>query len=107
MLARLADPAIVGHVDNGETDAGFYCAYGLAVQLLPSATAGCRDDLFGSGRAMLGHAGDAYGLRSGLWVDPARGVGIAFFAIGNGEDPPRGRSAYRAIEERLAARLAR
>jgi CubicO group peptidase (beta-lactamase class C family) len=63
------------------------------------------DDLFGAGRAVFGHAGDAYGVRSGLWVDPATGTGIAFFATGNGDDPPRGRSAYRAIEERLAAHL--
>jgi CubicO group peptidase (beta-lactamase class C family) len=92
---------------NGETEGGFYCAYGLAVQSLPVAVPGCRDDLF-SGRAMLGHAGDAYGLRSGLWIDARTGKGIAFFATGNGEDPPRGRrSAYRAIEEDLAARLRR
>jgi CubicO group peptidase (beta-lactamase class C family) len=92
---------------NGETESGFYCAYGLAVQALPVALPGCRDDLFG-GRVMIGHAGDAYGLRSGLWVDVTTGTGIAFFATGNGEDPPRGqRSAYRAIEEELAARLRR
>ncbi len=92
---------------NGETDSGFYCAYGLAVQSLPVAAPGCRDDLFGDGRAVSGHAGDAYGVRSGLWIDAGRGVGIAYFATGNGEDPPRGRSAYRAIEERLAGRLGR
>jgi CubicO group peptidase (beta-lactamase class C family) len=63
--------------------------------------------LFGHGRAMIGHAGDAYGLRSGLWVDPARGVGIAYFATGNGDDPPRGRTAFRAIEEQLAGHLGR
>jgi CubicO group peptidase (beta-lactamase class C family) len=92
---------------NGEIEGGFYCAYGLAVQSLPIAAPGCRDDLFG-GRAMIGHAGDAYGLRSGLWIDARTGKGIAFFATGNGEDPPRGRhSAYRAIEEALAARLRR
>jgi CubicO group peptidase (beta-lactamase class C family) len=92
---------------NGETERGFYCGYGLAVQIVPNATAGCRDDLFGDGRRMLGHAGDAYGVRSGLWIDPAQGVGIAYFATGNGADPPRGRSAYRAIEENLARRLRR
>lgn len=92
---------------NGEIESGFYCAYGLAVQSLPNSAQGCNDDLFGGGRAMIGHAGDAYGVRSGLWIDPARGVGIAFFATGNGEDPPRGRSAYRAIEERLARHLGR
>jgi len=93
---------------NGATEEGFYCSYGLAVQFLPVAREGCRDDLFGGGRAMWGHAGDAYGLRSGLWIDPRRRIGIAFFATGNGGDPPRGaRSAYRAIEEELAAHLRR
>ncbi len=91
---------------NGDTQEGFYCAYGLASQSLPVTQAGCRDDLF-AGRAMVGHAGDAYGLRSGFWVDRERGVGIAYFATNNGADPPRGRSAYRAIEEWLAGRLRR
>ena len=106
-LAALTAPQWTFDGSNGETDGGFYCAYGLAVQILPTATPSCRDNLFGGRRTMVGHAGDAYGLRSGLWVDRERGVGIAFFATGNGEDPSRGRSAYRAIEERLAARLAR
>ncbi len=89
---------------NGDTESGFYCAYGLAVQILPVAQSGCRDDLFGDGRPRLGHAGDAYGVRSGLWFDPRRGEGIAYFATGNGDDPPRGRTAYRRVEERLAQR---
>ncbi|WP_324750467.1 serine hydrolase domain-containing protein [Sphingomonas sp. LY54] len=93
---------------NGATESGFYCAYGLAVQKLPVRdVAGCRDDLFADGRAVSGHAGDAYGVRSGLWIDPERGEGIAYLSANNGEDPPRGRSAYRAIEEWLAARLSR
>jgi len=92
---------------NGETEGGFYCAYGLAVQIIPTAVQGCRDGLFGTERAMLGHAGDAYGVRSGLWIDQARGIGIAYFATGNGDDPPQGRSAYRTIEEQLAANLGR
>jgi CubicO group peptidase (beta-lactamase class C family) len=91
---------------NGDTERGFYCAYGLAVQKLPVRdVTGCRDDLLGDGRAVSGHAGDAYGVRSGLWIDPERGEGIAYLSANNGEDPPRGRSAYRAIEEWLAARL--
>jgi len=104
-ISSLVTPAWRFDGANGETDNGFYCAYGLAVQVLPVDAEGCRDDLFEGRRAMTGHAGDAYGLRSGLWIDPARGVGIAFFATGNGEDPPRGRSAYRTIEEVLAANL--
>jgi CubicO group peptidase (beta-lactamase class C family) len=89
---------------NGETEEGFYCAYGLAVQV----TAQCAsDDLFGDRRPRTGHAGDAYGLRSGLWIDPATGRGIAFFATGLGDSPPKGRSSYRAVEEWLAAKLRR
>jgi CubicO group peptidase (beta-lactamase class C family) len=92
---------------NGDTESGFYCAYGLATQSLPVARPGCSDDLFGNGRSVVGHAGDAYGVRSGLWIDPATGTGIAYFATGNGDEPPRGRSAYRAIEEALARHLRR
>lgn len=88
---------------NGVTDDGFYCAYGLGIQLLPSAA--CRDDLFGDGRLMIGHAGAAYRVRSGLWVDPKAGVGIAFFAANNGKEPPFGRTAFRAVEEWLAGKL--
>jgi len=90
---------------NGDTEADFYCGYGLAVQIL--AQCAPKDDPFGDGRPRLGHAGDAYGLRSGLWIDRARGTGIAYFATGLGDDPPRGRSSYRQIEEWLAAKARR
>ena len=87
---------------NGDTEGSFYCGYGLAVQILAQCIP--KDDPFGDGKPRLGHAGDAYGLRSGLWIDPATGRGIAYFATGLGDDPARGRSAYRAIEEWLAAK---
>ncbi|HEX8262119.1 MAG TPA: serine hydrolase domain-containing protein [Allosphingosinicella sp.] len=87
---------------NGDTEGGFYCGYGLAVQIL--AQCAPKDDPFGDGKPRLGHAGDAYGLRSGLWIDANGGRGIAYFATALGDDPPRGRSAYRAIEEWLAAK---
>ena len=107
-MRTLTTPVWTYDGSNGETDGGFYCSYGLAVQFLPVAREGCRDDLFGRGRRMWGHAGDAYGLRAGFWLDPERRTGIAFFATTNGDDPPRGsRSAYRAIEEELAGRLRR
>jgi len=92
---------------NGVTENGFYCVYGLAVQQVAFEAEGCNDDLAGSGRVLTGHAGDAYGVRSGLWVDPATGTGIAFFATGNGDTPPRGRSAYTTIEEQLVRHLPR
>ncbi|HEY0112431.1 MAG TPA: serine hydrolase domain-containing protein [Allosphingosinicella sp.] len=87
---------------NGATEENFYCGYGLATQL----TAQCspHDDPFGDGKARVGHAGEAYGLRSAFWIDRKRGTGIAYFATGLGPDPAKGRSAYRAVEEWLAAR---
>ena len=87
---------------NGDSERNFYCGYGLAMQIL--ARCAPSDDPFGDGKPRPGHAGDAYGLRSGLWIDPATGRGIAYFATGLGDDPPRGRSSYRAMEEWLAAK---
>jgi CubicO group peptidase (beta-lactamase class C family) len=84
---------------NGSTEEGFYCTYGLATQTIPTRVRGCDDDPVGDGLVRQGHAGDAYGLRSGLWLDRARGTGVAFFVTGLGDDPPRGRSAFRASEE--------
>ena len=61
--------------------------------------------LRGGDRRLLGHAGEAYRVRSGLWLDPVRKTGIAFVAANNGKDPPNGRTAFKAIEEWLAAKL--
>ncbi|MFZ2981860.1 MAG: serine hydrolase, partial [Sphingobium sp.] len=90
---------------NGDTEGGFHCAYGLAVQILalPGRNAQCRDDPFGDGRTRIGHAGEAYGLRSGLWVDPVSGKGLAFFATANAADAPKGGSAFTAAEEAMIA----
>jgi CubicO group peptidase (beta-lactamase class C family) len=90
---------------NGATDKGFYCTYGLASHQIPSPIAGCNDDLVRDGQVRVGHAGDAYGVRSGLWIDRARGTGIAFFSTGLAESPPRGRSAFTAAEEAAAKRV--
>jgi CubicO group peptidase (beta-lactamase class C family) len=84
---------------NGSTEDGFYCTYGIATQTIPTRVEGCRDDPVGDGIVRMGHAGDAYGLRSGIWLDRARGTGVAFFVTGLGDNPPRGRSAFRAEEE--------
>ncbi len=86
---------------NGDSEKGFFCSYGLAVQFIGTARAGCNDDLFGDGHARFGHAGEAYGLKSGLWIDPAAGKGIAFFTTAVPDDAPRGRSAFYAVEEAL------
>lgn len=88
---------------NGDTSGGFYCAYGLASQIMSATEPGCRDGLFADGRARVGHAGDAYGLKSGLWLDRARGEGVAYFATDVLDADAGLRSAYTRIEEELAA----
>ena len=92
--------------ESGEPD-GFFCAYGLALHTIGSGGIGCNDDLFGDGRLRIGHAGDAYGLKSGLWVDPVSGRGLAYFTTAVADDAPKGRSAFFAAEESVVERAAR
>jgi hypothetical protein len=91
--------------ENGAPD-GFFCAYGLGLHLIGTDGAGCHDDPFGDGVPRLGHPGEAYGLRSGLWVDPKTGRGVAFFTTAVADDTPKGRSAFTAAEEAVLARAA-
>lgn len=84
---------------NGATEGGFYCRYGLATHQIATAVRGCNDDPAGDGVSRVGHAGEAYGLRSGLWIDRERGTGVAYFATGLPDDASPGRSAFRAAEE--------
>ena len=87
---------------NGDSEDGFYCAYGLGEQLL-GVTPGCRDDLFGDRAPHDGHAGEAFHARSGVWVDRARGTGVAFVATAVGEPAPvAAESAFTAVEHALA-----
>lgn len=90
---------------NGDTTGGFYCGYGLASQLMGAREPGCRDGLFADGRAHVGHAGDAYGLKSGLWLDRAHGTGVVYFATDILDADTGLRSAYTRIEEAMAAGL--
>lgn len=110
-MAALATPAWTfdgsNGVQNEEAESGvqpggFNCRYGLAVSFTATPLAGCRDDPVGDGRPRIGHAGEAYGLRSGLWVDRAGGTGVAYFAT-NVPGEPGTRSALTVTEERLAA----
>lgn len=95
-FALLERPLWTAEPRNGETEGGFYCRYGLAVTYL--ATVGCHDDPFGDGRHRFGHAGEAYGLRSGLWVDPVSGTGVAYFAT----DDSASETGFSATEQQLA-----
>lgn len=98
---RLADG---NGVDEDGTPGGFFCAYGLALQQLGSGAPGCRDGLFPDGRPRIGHSGEAYGLRSGLWIDPATGRGLASFTTAVPDGSKGSRSAFSAEEEGLVDR---
>ncbi|MGY0635184.1 serine hydrolase domain-containing protein [Luteimonas sp. A478] len=87
---------------GGHAQEGFYCSYGLATQALATPHEGCRDDPFGDGVRRVGHAGNAYGLLSGLWVDMEGGTGVVYYATGMTDAPPGSTSAFTAIEEFLA-----
>jgi CubicO group peptidase (beta-lactamase class C family) len=91
-------------VDESGSTSGFFCAYGLATHAIGSRAPECRDDLFGDGKVRIGHSGEAYGLRSGLWFNSVTGAGIAFFTTAVPDDEPSGRSAFSAREEALVQR---
>ena len=88
---------------SGESEG--VCSYGLATRQLATGL-GCADDPEGKGSQWVGHAGDAYGLRSGIWIDHRRGVGIAYFVTGLSDDPPPGQSSFAAAEEEAFRRAA-
>ena len=96
-------------VAESESERGLYCGYGMGVHSLGpvrgSAASWCRSDPFGDGVAQIGHAGEAYSLRSGLFVDPQTGTGVAWFVTQQPEfDAPLGaRSVYTAAEEAMFA----
>ncbi|PCD02809.1 serine hydrolase [Sphingomonas spermidinifaciens] len=100
-VRAMTTPAWTYDGRNGAIEGGIYCRYGLGVMFTGSGIAGCPDDLFGDGRPRVGHAGEAYRLRSGLWVEPGGRV-TAYWSTGIPQDAPLGSSGYSAIEERLA-----
>jgi len=86
-----------GHNGARDGESTTICAYGLSSQTIPNHRPGCPDDPGTKGAILVGHAGDAYGLRSGIWIDRARGVGIAYFVTAVPEDPPEA-SAFAPAE---------
>jgi CubicO group peptidase (beta-lactamase class C family) len=100
-VLTLIGPEWVFDGQNGDTERGFWCAYGLAVQTLAASSA-CRNDPFGDGVRRIGHSGDAYGLKSGLWIDRKRRRGVAYFVTAVPDDAPKGRSGFTKVEEAIA-----
>ncbi len=117
--ATIIPPSYPGFTANDDSEGGLYCQYEIALQILPTPIEGCHDDLFGNLYAIEmwrpsyeGHSGEAYGLRSGIWLGPEDigdingNWGVAYFATGLPEEGGLpGNSAFTAIEERLAQGL--
>ena len=90
---------------NGATEGGFYCSAGNGTHQIPNKLPGCADDMGTRGAVLVGHAGDAYGMKSGLWLDRARGRGIAYFVTGVADPAPKAAgSAYSAAEQQAFRR---
>lgn len=100
-VALLETPLWTYNGANGDVESGFHCSYGLAVAILATPAAPCRDDPFGDGKRRFGHAGEAYGLKSGLWIDRQSGTGIAYFSTDVPATPGK-RSAFSLTEEAQA-----
>ena len=98
-VATMTAPLWTFDGSNGDTDGGFACRYGLSVQTLGTRRPGCGDDPAGDGVGWIGHAGEAYGLRSGLWIDRASGRGVVYYVTGLADRPALGKGGFFAIEE--------
>jgi len=63
-------------IDDIETNPqDFFCVYGLGVQVIKAPGTQCDDELFADTEPRIGHAGEAYGLRAGLWFAPDKNAG--------------------------------
>lgn len=86
-LSESAQHEIAMHiVFNAPVRQEFFCEYGLAMHQIEVSDVECQDRLFSDGLARIGHAGEAYGLRSGLWYSRATNKGFAYFTTAV---PPR------------------
>ncbi|MBX7496962.1 beta-lactamase family protein [Qipengyuania sp. 6B39] len=83
-----------------EGSAPNFCFYGFGVHTLYPGLVGCNDVLFQLGARWYGHAGEAYGLRSGLWMEEDERSGIAYFvtAVPDRNAPDEGGFAPEEIE---------
>ncbi len=65
---------------NGDDENGYFTAYGLGIHHLKDGNDG----------RWIGHVGEAYSLRAGLWVNRAAGIGRARYVTMVREDAPVG-----------------
>jgi CubicO group peptidase (beta-lactamase class C family) len=65
---------------NGDDDKGYFNAYGLGVHMHQDS----------KGATWMGHVGEAYSLRAGLWVNPKTRKGFAQYVTMVAENAPVG-----------------
>jgi len=88
--------------DSDDHQPGFFCHWGMGMQILATRAEGCRDDPFGDRVARIGHSGTAYGVQAGMWLDREHGLGVLWFATGMPEQRTGGRSGFSGLEETFA-----
>lgn len=101
VLAEMRKPIWRYNGRNGETEGGFFCAFGLGIHTIGRGRHGCSSNGFGDGRTRIGHAGEAYGLRAGLWLDLKQNQGTAFFTSAVPDTEPKGPSGFYQVEEQI------
>lgn len=80
---------------SGNSEGGYYCSYGLGVEIIPPSGASAQDcDSVPTKTPYFGHSGEAYSLKSGIWWNPETGKGVAFFRTEVPENDLRGRCIY-------------
>ena len=79
-FAEMTGPVWTFDGSNGRDDKGYFKAYGLGIHWL--------DD--GKGGQWIGHVGEAYSLRAGLWVNPKAGKGFVRYVTMVDEFAPVG-----------------
>lgn len=95
-----------GDTPADNTYDGLMRCWGLSLQCLPDADPAGRPRA--PGRPLWGHLGDAYGLWSGLWIDPAAGRAYSWVVTGTSDDPDRvakGATGFKTYEQAIFAGL--
>ncbi len=91
-LQNMADAAWTYDGANGDSEDGYFCAYGLGMHILKNLAPhpDCQASPFKNEFTYWGHSGDAYSLKSGLWFTDGDCRGTAFFHTENPEHDPSG-----------------
>ncbi len=105
LLGAMRAPTWMFDGSNGDTERDFWRGYGLGLQVIPSDGAG---PIEFQQRPLIGHSGDAYGLRGGLFMDIEARAGFVFLLNGGPQDAERrrgARSGFSLAEERVMQTL--